>query len=536
MRSPLLRSRLSWLLTLLVLSGCNTAYREAMSRAEAAAIQGDFLTAAFAYREACAASPDDEKACTRAPVFAQKATDQAIMDARPACDAGDLDRCLPPLLVTRDLIPDHPEVTAMLEKASQLHIERCDQWKPEGSLATASAGLSCLQSRSHQLPVLSYQALLLERGQKLSRRFGELASTAQGPDAAGASLVLWSAARCLAPEPVTGTRVGQARESFFSRSAIPVAARVNGRIPPRIADSLSHLCESMAENLAPAARCAEGATEPGQPEPLEIRVNTVIEHPVENVSKDLRSVRYLSGTRQVRNPDYRAARKRLEEAESNYHFFESAKSDKDKECKESKRTHAASCVGCKEPEEKSPCEEAQELAKDLEGSERELRAARVHLDSTPEALTEEIYDDFMYTVRTHRWASGYRFTLESSAPGSVPTAPKAGQLSFEDQEHVGFEPGGLVPDPLVEPTAADYANAFIQHAVPLVFDAVKQDSMARGAARRAQCNALPQDWGLPWVQCWAEASLWESGQEPRGGEFLQLLAASAGSTAPLSCR
>lgn|GEM_PF-2072302 len=536
MRSQLQVSSLSSLFTLLILSGCNTAYREAMSRAEAAAIQGDFMTAAHAYREACAASPDDEKACSRAPIFALKATDQAIMSARPACDAGDLDRCLPPLLATRDLIPDHPEVTAMLEKASQLHMEHCSQWNPEGPLATAAAGLACLQSRGQQLPVPSYQALITERAQQLSSRFAELAATAQGKDSAGAATVLWSAAQCLAPGVHTSSRFGQARQGFLTQSAIPIAARIGGRIPPSISDRLSGLCESMSANLAPAARCVESGTVPGQPESLEIRVNALIERPVENVSKDTRSLRYLSGTRQVRNPEYRAARKRLAEAERNFDFVESTKNDRDKECKEAKRTHAATCVDCPEAEQKSPCDEALELAEDLKGRTRERNEARRHLDATPETLTEEVYDDFVYSVRTYRWSLSYRFTIESSTPGSVPTAPLEGALRFEDQEHVGFEPGGLMPNPLDMPTSVDYANAFIQHVAPSMFEAVKRDSMARGAARRAQCNALPQDWGLPWVQCWAEASLWESGQEPQVTEFLHLLAASAGGPAQPLCR
>ncbi|HEX8819710.1 MAG TPA: hypothetical protein VF794_07310, partial [Archangium sp.] len=149
MRSPSLPPRFSSLLALLVLSGCNTAYREAMSQARDAAIRGDFMTAAHAYRAACAADPEDETACSRVPLFNQKATAQAIETARPACEVGELDRCVPPLRAAWDLLPNHPELTAMLEKASQLHTERCATWKAEGPLSTAVAGLACLQSRGY---------------------------------------------------------------------------------------------------------------------------------------------------------------------------------------------------------------------------------------------------------------------------------------------------------------------------------------------------------------------------------------------------
>ncbi|WP_224244952.1 hypothetical protein [Hyalangium gracile] len=528
-------SRLSSLLTLLVLSGCNSAYRQAMSRAEDAAIAGDFMTAARAYRDACAASPDDEKACSRAPVFAQKATDQAIATARPACDAGDLDQCLPPLLAARDLIPDHPEVNSMLEKAGQVHAERCaSKYKADGPLATASAELGCLQARSAQLPVPGYQSLLTERANQLSSRFAQLAATAQGPSSEGAASVLWSAAQCLAPAEPTASRAAQSRQGFLAQSAIPVGIRLEGRIPRQISDSLSGLCERMASNLAPAARCAGGSVAAGQPEPLEIRLNALIERVVERVHEDVRSVRYVSGTRQVRNPEYKAVRERYRYAENEVERVASQKDDKEKACAQAKKTHAASCVGC--TEQKSPCDEVAALDDELKSRRSDLREARRILDSTPETLTEEVWDDFIYSVLTHRWTSNYKYSLQSSSSGSAPTPEQTGALAFEDQEHVGFAPGGLAPDPLNVPPPEAYASAFVGNVAPSVFAAVQADSVARGAARRAQCSALPQDWGPAWVQCWAEATLWERGQEPQASEFLQVLASSAGASEQPQCR
>ena len=329
MRSQLQVSSLSSLLTLLVLSGCNSAYREAIARAEDAAVRGDFMTAAHAYRSACAAAPDDEKACSRAPVFAQKATDQAIATARPACEAGDLDQCLPPLVAAWELIPNHPELTAMFERASQLHTERCSQWKAEGSLAQATAGLACLQSRGKQLPIQSYQSLLAGRANQLAQRFSELAATVPAQSSAGAANVLWSAAQCLAPEVDVRQRIDSARQGFLTQSAIPVAIRIDGKIPPPIAGQLSNLCQNMSANLAPAARCWAGNTATGQQAPLEVRVNALISHPREDVIADVRSLRYHRERRQVYNPAYADAQKRLKKADYDLQVVESAKRSKD---------------------------------------------------------------------------------------------------------------------------------------------------------------------------------------------------------------
>lgn len=532
MRSPLQVSSLSSLLALLVLNGCNSAYRAAMSRAEEAAQRGDFMTAAHGYRDACAASPDDEKACARAPIFAQKATDQAIANARPACDAGDLDQCLPPLLAGWDLIPNHPELTSLFDRAGQVHTERCAQWKPEGTVAQATAGLACLQTRATQIPVQSYQSQLSGRANQLSQRFAGLAAALSGASTAGAANVLWSAAQCLAPETNVAGQADSARQGFLAQSSIPVAIRVEGKIPNPIASNLN-ACQSLAGNLAPAARCAVSSPLPGQPEPLEIRVNALISHPREDVVEEVRSLRYLASTRQVPNPQFRDARERLKKAEYELQVTESAKNSKDQACAQSRRNPSSSSGN---QGGKSPCDEASEFAQTLEARVNERNEARNFLGNTPELITEEVWDNFMYPVRTHRWASNYRFTLQSSSPGSAPSPQQDGAVQFEDQEHVGFPPGGLQADPLDVPPARAYADGFIQRLAPAVFSEVQRESIARGNTRRAQCNALPQNWDATWVQCWAEASLWGTGKEPQVPEFLSILASSAGATAQPQCR
>jgi hypothetical protein len=533
MRSQLLIPSLSSLLALLVLNGCNSAYRQAFARAEEAAQRGDFMTAAHAYRAACAASPDDEKACSRAPVFAQKATDQAIANARPACDAGDLNQCLPPLVAAWELIPNHPELTAIFERASQVHQERCSRWKPNGPLAHATAELACLQSQGKQLPIQSYQSLLASRANQLAQRYSELAANVPAHSSAGAANVLWSAAQCLAPEVDMRQRVDSARQGFLTQSAIPVYIRVEGKIPNPIAGYLSSLCQNLSANLAPAAQCAAPGTVPGPQAPLEIRMNALISNPREDVAVDMRSLRYLREKRQILNPAYADAQKRLKKAEYELQVVESAKQSKDQACEQSQRAPAASATGA---QTRSPCDEASEFAQNVETRARERNEARTHLSNTPETLIEEVWDNFVYPVKTHRWASSYRFTLQSSSPGSAPTAPQDGALRFEDQEHVGFAPGGLQADPLVVPPARAYADAFIQQVAPAVFSEVQRDSISRGNARRAQCTTLPENWDPSWVQCWAEASLWENGREPQAPEFLGILAASAGASDQPQCR
>jgi len=525
MRLPIPRSRVSSLLALLTLTGCNAAYREAMSQARDAAVRGDFMTAAHAYRAACAADPNDETACSRVPVFNQKATDQAIETARPACDAGDLDRCVPPLRAAWDLMPNHPQLTVMLEKASQLHVERCAAWRADGSLGKATAELACLQSRGNQFPLPGFQGVLTESAQRLSGRFSELAVTARDKGSAGAASVLLSTAQCLAPTGERAQWVQAARHGFLAQSTIPVATRLDGSVPRPVAQGLSNLCERLASGLPTAARCVGAPTAPGPLEPLELRVDALIQAPLAAITDSARSLRYVASTRQVANPDHPPARLGFQSAEHALGEAEQRKKEKDSACRS----------GQQQSEGKSACDEAKEFAEVIKRLKRERDAARTHLSKTPETLTENLYEDFHYNVRTHHWKSNYRFTLQASTP-ATPPVQHAGETRFEDQEHVGFSPANLQPDPLVVPPPQAYADAFLKQLSPHVLAAVQRESQLRGAARMEQCKTLPENWGIPWVQCWAEASLWSTGETPPPTGFLQLLATSAGAPAQPQCR
>ena len=131
---------------------------------------------------------------------------------------------------------------------------------------------------------------------------------------------------------------------------------------------------------------------------------------------------------------------RLKKADYELQVTESAKNSKDKACAQSRNSPSPSS-GTQGG--KSSCDEASELAQTLEARVSERDSARTALNNTPELVTEEVWDNFVYPVRTHRWASNYRFSLQSSSPGSAPTPQQDGALRFEDQEHVGFPPGGL---------------------------------------------------------------------------------------------
>ena len=291
-----------------------------------------------------------------------------------------------------------------------------------------------------------------------------------------------------------------------------------------------------ASGLPRWARCAETGTLPGQPEPLQIRVDALIQRTVETVAENVDSVRYVSGTRQVPNPRYGDARERVGRAEHDLRTAEKAAKDKQDECDKARKTHDATCVGCAASQTPAVCDEAKRFAEVREQRMRERQAAGRELDATPERLTEDVYDTFTYSIFTHNWTSPFQFTLETSTAGTQMPVRQAGELRFADAEHVGFRPAGLAADPLDVPPPQAYSQAFLSQLAPHLFAAVQRDAQVRGAARRAACASLPADWSTSWVQCWAEAALWESGNEPAPQEFLRVLASSKGAAEQPQCR
>ena len=538
MKLPSLPSRLSPLLTLLVLTGCNSAYREAFSRAKDAAIRGDFVSAARGYRDACAAAPDDKDACGRLPTFVQKGTDQAIASATPACEVGDLDHCLPQLLDGKDLSPDHPMVNSMLEKASVVHTERCAKWDDKGPVSTAVAGLACLQARGHQLPVPSYQALLTQRAQGIASRLSGLAATANQQGTQGAAAVLLSAAQCLAPETGVGQQAQQARGAFYAQSAIPVDARISGSVPRRIAAGLEDLCPRLSSGLPPWARCVENGAVNGQPDPLQLQVDAVIQRVQATVSENVDQVKYVKGQRWVLNPRFVEVERELRRADKALEAAEKEKAEKDSACAKAQKEHEASCVGCPDPGEKkkAACDAALQAGVAYANNHSVREEVRKTLAATPERLSEDVWDTFTYSVMTHHWSSGYSFNLTSNTPGANQAGQSSGVLAFEDREHVGFEPARLVADPLVVPPDQAFSDAFLHELTPHLMTALQRDAQARAAARQAQCSTLPANWSPSWVQCWAEAALWGNGAEPPPHAFLQVLASSTGATEQPLCR
>jgi hypothetical protein len=527
MNSHLLVSHACIFLVFLMSVGCNSAYRRLIHLAEHAADRGDVTTAAHTYRSACVLEPDDKKACGQALVFARKVADLAAEQARPACEAGEFDRCLAPLLKAQELIADHPAVTTLIEKASRIHAKRCAEWQMEGPLNMALAGLACLQARANQFPFPYYKSLITKSSNELSRRFVELAGVADNQATSGAAAVLWSAAQCLSPAEDTAWRAQKAHKDFLDSSGIPVIISLGGTIPPEITDQISDLCPHISSTLPAWSQCMMGGTAPGQREVLHLDIDAVIQGLQESVETKWYSTKIVSGIVSEENPEYALALRRRDSAKA---ALDQAAS----ECSNSKALSLVKCKGCPLPPEKAPC--TQEAAENYRRKEADYKSAKDRLVSTPETKERKILQDFPYSVSTYTWKSDFYFTIKANTLGGRVLPRHSGAVSFQDMQHIGDERAKLKVDPLERPSNDAFAKAVLERLTPQVIAAVQKDGERRSSTRRAQCKALPADWNISWVQCWAEATLWESGKEPAANSFLQLLASNAGMAHPVKCR
>lgn len=528
--------RICSLLALLVASGCNSPYREALKRAENALQQGDLMMAAQAYKQACDAARDEKQTCETARRLAGEAADEVVVTVRPACEAGQLDECLPLLVKARELAPNHPGVIALLEQSSTLHIERCAARKTQGAENEAVAELACLQALREPFSVPGYQSHLKKTEAQLAVRFSELARGAEEQGAVGAASVLWSTAHCLAPDDAFARRSLRFREEFLDWSHVPVTLYLGGAIPTSFAPELANPCPSMAAQMPAWVRCVEPiVNEPSQREKLNVQVDANIQELPKDVLLEMRSVGYVRKETKD-NPAYATAKERLDKAEAALQAVGQQKSlIANVRCGALAALQEKACANCPKPAKGNGCGDVQKLSEDYERLTRERDTAKKAFDETPKQAEVAVQMLIPYAVRTHNWGYDFRFRIWTNS-GGLSTLSHQGTLNFEDKEHDGFVLAKLEPDLLKPPHPKEVAKAFLEQLRPHVVTAVRQDGALRAARRRAQCERYPAQWSTDWMQCWTEAALWESGQVPSATRLLETLAATTGAYRSVQCR
>jgi hypothetical protein len=142
---------------------------------------------------------------------------------------------------------------------------------------------------------------------------------------------------------------------------------------------------------------------------------------------------------------------------------------------------------------------------------RELEAARSEARETPAMLEEPIKEEFHYVARRHEWT--VRWIADVTLAGQ--TVRASGAAAATDEEHEGNARAGLGADPLSPPEGPWFLADVSSQLAARAADLASGELARRATERRAACVGDAPVWTGPWLQCWAEATLW-SGVEPAG--------------------
>lgn len=480
---------------------------------------GQFYEAAIAYRDACRGRPTDDEACRKAASIASHVVATAMATARVDCrnsTAEGADRCLATLEPARILAPGDPSAEAMAEQAGQTLFIACQADRLAG-VPHAMAALQCAGPRQGRVRTPTYDARIRAAA---TRGVGILASSFAALDPAqhaGARFVLAGAIACLEGSTTALANGTAAHDDLVRRRSIPVAVDVEVHGRPERGELYRGRCDAAAA-LVEGVRCADDAS-------LRARVDlarSAVAHRLEQREHDLR---YQAGVDVVTNPERAGAEERADLAERAHRDAEDEKRERDDACDRARGelSRAGSCSDCAERRHADDVCASAERARAVVDDRRTQRdGARSRLDQTPRTIEQPRFEIFRYVESRHVWEVAWELEVSIAGQGGR----SSGTLTFDDVEHVGFDPAGLVGDPL-EPPVDGWADVTLSAAAAKAAGGALATDLARRATERRQaCVDERGAWIPDWMQCRAEAALW--GPEPLAIEpFLGALPCAA---------
>lgn len=494
------------------LSACNTAYRRAVARAEAATAAGDLHGAALAWRDACRHDPDGD-ACPRAREAARAFVAEAVAAAAPACAAGDPDGCSRAILPAYLLSPDDPEATRLLDESARLHAARCPPETP-GDPAAEIARLSCLEAWRTAAPTPTYRARLDELARSLAGELARRAGAAEARELPAATHALLSTAACL--DPSYRPAAAEAQRVIRERGIpLSLAVRAAGRRAP----AAERLCEDVRGTI-PVVSCGGG-----EGTPLEVDVWVDLGKARYAVEETEHVARRLVEVREVPNPAYGAVAERLRHLDNRV----------DSAAREAKRLRER-CEADRlrnlerHDEWDHSCRRALEAEDKLREREREADRVRDELAGIPPTLPEEIWVTVPYRERLHRWTAPLAARIEGPEGRPVAATPPGGVLVHEDLERPAIPDVGVAGDPFEELPPGHFEELAARALGGPLATWVGEALAARAADRAAGCDGEGPAWSPAWLACRAEAAEW------RGRPVREELLTAPGALAPLPCK
>ncbi|MBL4635447.1 MAG: hypothetical protein JKY56_16420 [Kofleriaceae bacterium] len=483
--------RILWVLPVAALVACGPSkHQRLVSSAQKAEKNQQWVQAAIAYGKACSADPAQISICERAQVMRDYAVEIRSYRAQQYCHAGQLQACLQEIAPVRDFRTTvFPRIASVLASAGELAIRQCQPPGASPTLRLRLQGLACIQPwRAGLWDDPHYQQHYRTESRTVATGFLKLAVDERDP---GARLSYSMAASCLAPVEIKASEaMSNAAQLFGQQSETQLRmVRANSGVS----------CQSLVSGLGRGLGCNAGSAHALDVDVLSSGNQSRWQHTYVDRSH---TKRYLSGTRQITNPEYDRSKLEYEMAEDR------VQSGKDEVREREYR--------CRETDEAYDCSAHKTSVRELKSLESSLRAASDRYRNEDPTITEDVYSDYEYTIRSHRWAAP--FGAQIRAGGSSMVSP-AMEVVYVDSEQSSFAPAGILSDPVDPPPLRyfqDHSNAWLKRQV--------QEQLVVEMGRRSE-GVLAQCGDGAAVACWSTAHYWQ-GHNDFGLALLKYLSES----------
>ncbi|HLU65961.1 MAG TPA: hypothetical protein VKZ63_06780, partial [Kofleriaceae bacterium] len=343
-------------------------------------------------------------------------------------------------------------------------------------------------------------------------RFAAAAAAPEAAELPGARFFMASATECLAPESAEPGAAQRALGELVAAVGPAFEVRVSAPLQPSLAPALERTCEELSRKLGGAVRCL-----PGDPEAAVIEVELALGEPEHQERESNVAVRYEVGRNVSPNPGHHTALSRVRMAERSFAEVELAAAQAEQECDaaEAARSAAGYCYDCPEyTEEQRACSAETSMKQIYDRRRSDLEQARSELANTDEVIETPIYETGSYGVRHHTWRAQGAVRVLLGGRAVFDERPI---LTFEDDEHGGFQPAGVSPDPLAPPEPGRFARA-IQELARDEVERLFRVELSRRAAERAPLCGERTEWTPAGLQCRGEYYLL-TGQRPSPQTF-----------------
>lgn len=475
------------LIACLLLTACGPSHsQQLVAHGKQAEQQQDWIAAATAYDSACQVKPSDRATCARGDQMRDYAVDLYSFNAQKHCAAGRLGDCLATLKPIRSLKTSKAsKISAVLSQAAQLASDRCSV--KDDSVKAAVTEVQCLQGwRTELWDSEAFRKHYASQATATSDLLVEI-SEGQLGTAAGARLGYLRAADCLSPlSPAAKNALSVAARAFDARSAIPLKLTYTVKGTSRPAPGT---CHEIASAIGGGLRCDSAGFNNNPGIHATAEVYSVEPRWQRTHQDEQKSARYQSGTRTVENPDYQQARLEYELAEQRFAEIERTTNDSEQRCRRDGNDY--------------DCDRYNGLVDTYNQRKRELSRARQQAQAEPATQTEDVYQEHLYSTRTHRWSAAFRASIRL---GTESTQPEITEIVYSDIEQQGFAAAGITADRFEEPSPTYFRDQSGKWLIKRIKSRVRGELATRSMQLREGCD---DD-----LDCWITAERWSGNTQP----------------------